>query len=209
MIRSSATGSSPMNSRPPVTRLGERRVWRLCRDQRLWSTTTKKGRRHGKGRPGPAVHDDLVQRVFTADAPDRVWLTDITEHPTIEGKLYCCAIKDVFSNRIVGYSIAERMTAQLAVDSPALSGCSTGPRTQRAARDVHGDRLVGCAQLSGHFSAAVEARLDHGSQHATSLPAGPMTASRSHSVHARPNDACSLLREAARLVARPSIAQGR
>ena len=98
-------------------RLGERRVWRLCRDQRLWSTTTKKGRRCGKGRPGPAVHDDLVQRVFSADAPDRVWLTDITEHPTGEGKLYCCAIKDVFSNRIVGYSIDDRMTAQLAVSA--------------------------------------------------------------------------------------------
>jgi putative transposase len=95
--------------------VGERRVWRLCRDQRLWSTTTKKGRRgHGK-RPGPAVHDDLVQRDFTAPAPDRVWLTDITEHPTAEGKLYCCAIKDVFSNRIVGYALDDRMTAQLAV----------------------------------------------------------------------------------------------
>jgi len=96
--------------------LGERRVWRLCRDQRLWSTTTRKGRR-GKGRPGPAVHDDLVQRDFTALHPDQVWLTDITEHPTSEGKLYCCAIKDVFSNRIVGYSIADRMTAQLATSA--------------------------------------------------------------------------------------------
>ena len=98
-------------------RLGERRVWRLCRDQRLWSTTCRKGRRHGKGRPGPAVHDDLVQRQFRAERPDAVWLTDITEHPTGEGKLYCCAIKDVFSNRIVGYSIDDRMTAQLAVDA--------------------------------------------------------------------------------------------
>ena len=94
--------------------LSERRVWRGCRDQRLWSTTTRKGRRNGKGRPGPAVHDDLVKRQFRADAPDTVWLTD-TEHPTSEGKLYLCAIKDVFSNRIVGYSIDERMTAQLAV----------------------------------------------------------------------------------------------
>jgi putative transposase len=95
--------------------VGERRVWRLCRQERLWSTTTKKA---GAGkRPGPAVHDDLVQRNFTADQPDAVWLTDITEHPTLEGKLYCCAIKDVFSNRIVGYSIAERMTAQLAVSA--------------------------------------------------------------------------------------------
>ena len=95
--------------------LGERRVWRLCRDQKLWSTTTKTGRKGSGKKPGPAVHDDLVQRNFTAERPDAIWLTDITEHPTLEGKLYCCAIKDVFSNRIVGYSIAERMTAGLAV----------------------------------------------------------------------------------------------
>ena len=96
-------------------RIGERRVWRLCSQQRLWSTTTNKGRTAGGKRPGPAVHDDLVQRVFSASRPDRLWLTDITEHPTVEGKLYCCAIKDAFSNRIVGYACDERMTAQLAV----------------------------------------------------------------------------------------------
>ena len=43
-----------------------------------------------------------------APAPDMVWLTDITEHPTLEGKLYCCSIKDVFSNRIVGYASGPR-----------------------------------------------------------------------------------------------------
>ncbi len=61
------------------------------------------------------MHDDLVQRDFTAAAPNRLWLTDITEHPTGEGKLYLCAIKDVYSNRIVGYSIDSRMKASLAV----------------------------------------------------------------------------------------------
>jgi transposase InsO family protein len=95
----------------------ERRVWRLCRDQRVWSTTTKKGRKHSAKTPGPAVHDDLVQREFSAPAPNVVWLTDITEHPTVEGKVYVCAVKDVFSNRIVGYSIDSRMTAQLAVSA--------------------------------------------------------------------------------------------
>ncbi len=54
---------------------------------------------------GPPVHDDLVGRDFTAAAPNQLWLTDITEHRTDEGKLYLCAIKDVDSNRIVGYSI--------------------------------------------------------------------------------------------------------
>lgn len=95
---------------------GERRVWRLCRDQRLWSATTRKGRGSSK-RPGPAVHDDLVQRDFTAAAPNLVWVTDITEHPTSEGKVYCCLIKDLFSNRIVGYAISDRMTRQLAVSA--------------------------------------------------------------------------------------------
>ena len=95
--------------------VGERRVWRLCSQQKLWSTTVRKARPGaGKG-PGPAVHDGPVQRRFSAPAPDRVWVTDLTEHPTAEGKLYCCAIKDLFSNRIVGYAIDERMTAQLAV----------------------------------------------------------------------------------------------
>lgn len=93
----------------------ERRVWRLCRDERLWSTTQKKGRKASGKTPGPAVHDDLVQREFTAPAPDLVWLTDITEHPTSEGKLYCCAVKDCFSNRIVGYATGDTMTAGLAV----------------------------------------------------------------------------------------------
>jgi transposase InsO family protein len=98
--------------------VGEGRVWRLCRDQKAWSTTTRKGRRSSGKTPGPAVHDDLVKRDFTAGAPNRVWLTDITEHPTSEqGKLYVCCVKDCFSNRIVGYSIAPRMTADLAADA--------------------------------------------------------------------------------------------
>jgi transposase InsO family protein len=117
--------------------VGERRVWRLCSQQKLWSATVRKGRRGSGKTPGPAVHDDHVQRDFTAPAPDRVWVTDITEHPTAQGKLYCCAIKDLFSNRIVGYALDERMTAQLAV---------TALRTAVARRQpdgvvvVHSDR---------------------------------------------------------------------
>ena len=94
---------------------GENKVARLCSQQRIWSAFSK---RRGTGRtPGPPVHDDLVARQFTAAGPDRTWLTDITEHPTAEGKLYLCAIKDVYSNRIVGYCMASRMTAGLAVSA--------------------------------------------------------------------------------------------
>ena len=56
-----------------------------------------------------------MQRDFTATAPNQLWLADITEHRTSEGKLYLCAIKDVYSNRIVGYSIDSRMKSRLAV----------------------------------------------------------------------------------------------
>jgi transposase InsO family protein len=94
----------------------DRTVWRHCAANGWWSRFGKK--RAGKGsKPGPPVHDDLVRRVFTADEPNRLWLTDITEHRTGEGKLYLCAIKDVCSNRIVGYSIDSRMKARLAVNA--------------------------------------------------------------------------------------------
>ena len=103
-------------------RLGEGRAHRLCRQQRVWSTTTKKGRRGSAKMPGPAVHDDLVQRQFSAPRPDAVWLTDITEHPTVEGKLYCCAIKDVFSNRIVGYALDGRQLPEDALAASTVVG---------------------------------------------------------------------------------------
>lgn len=94
-------------------RVGENRVWRLCSQQGLFSAHSK--RRGRNRRAGPPVHDDLVGRDFTAEAPNIKWLVDITEHPTGEGKLYLCAIKDCYSNRIVGYSIDTRMKSSLAV----------------------------------------------------------------------------------------------
>lgn len=94
---------------------GENRVARLCRQQRIWSVFSKK--RGLTRKAGPPVHDDLVARKFTATQPNRLWLTDITEHRTDEGKLYLCAIKDVYSNKIVGYSIDSRMKASLAVNA--------------------------------------------------------------------------------------------
>jgi putative transposase len=91
------------------------RVNRLCSQQRLWSVHSRK--RGLQRQPGPPVHDDLVLREFTAPRPNLRWLTDISEHPTAEGKLYLCAVKDACSRRIVGYSIDSRMTAQLAVNA--------------------------------------------------------------------------------------------
>ena len=93
-------------------------MWRLCSEQRLWSVFSRKRGLNRKA--GPAVHDDLVRRDFTASGLNELWLADATEHWTAwiqadEGKLYLWAITDVHSNPIVGYSIDARMTAELAV----------------------------------------------------------------------------------------------
>jgi putative transposase len=114
---------------------GENRVARLCSQERIWSIHSKKRGLNRKA--GPPVHDDLVKKVFTAPAPNLVWLTDITEHATAEGKLYLCAIKDVYSNRIVGYSIDSRMKASLAV---AALRNAVALRAPSAGLIVHSDR---------------------------------------------------------------------
>ena len=117
-------------------RMCERTAWRICRDNQWWSVFGKKRGKNGK-RPGPPVHDDLVQRDFSADDVNELWLTDITEHWTDEGKLYLCAIKDVFSGRIVGYSMDSRMKARLAVN--ALDNAASR-RGDVAGCIVHSDR---------------------------------------------------------------------
>jgi transposase InsO family protein len=115
--------------------MATRTAWRICSGNRWWSAFGKK--RGKNGRPGPPVHDDRVGRVFTASQPNMLWLSDITEHWTGEGKLYLCAIKDVFSNRIVGYSIDERMKSRLAV---AALRNAVARRGQVAGCIVHTDR---------------------------------------------------------------------
>lgn len=66
--------------------ISERRVWRGCHVAGIPSRITSRKRKYRKA--GAPVHDDLVQRLFVADGPDQVWVTDITEHWSDEGKLY-------------------------------------------------------------------------------------------------------------------------
>lgn len=114
--------------------VSERTVWRICSDNGWWSVFGKK-KRGKKTKVGTPAHDDLVRRDFTAAGPNQLWLTDLTEHRTNEGKLYLCAIKDVWSNRIVGYSISDRMESKIAVD--ALNNAVSR-------RSVEGREVAGC-----------------------------------------------------------------
>ncbi|WP_435877612.1 IS3 family transposase [Streptomyces halstedii] len=117
--------------------MAERTAWKICRDNRWWSAFGKRRGRGKNAKAGPPVHDDRVRRDFTADGPNRLWLTRITEHATGEGKLYLCAVKDVYSGRIVGYSIDARMKSRLAVT--ALES-AVARRGQVAGCIVHSDR---------------------------------------------------------------------
>lgn len=94
--------------------VSDRTAWRICRDNRWWSVFGKP-KRYKSSRPGTPAHDDLVQRVFHADGLNQLWVSDLTEHWTAEGKIYCCAIKDLCSNRIVGWALDSRMKARLVV----------------------------------------------------------------------------------------------
>ena len=114
LVEEAAAAGQPMATRT---------AWRICSDNRWWSAFGKKRGKNGK-KPGPPVHDDrcavvdrhgVTRHVFAAEAPNTLWIGDITEHWTNEGKLYLCAFKDVHSNRIVGYSIDSRMKSRLAV----------------------------------------------------------------------------------------------
>ncbi len=123
--------------------MADRTAWRICSTNGWWSVFGKR-RTYSKARKaGAPAHEDLLARNFTADRANHRWLTDITEHWTGEGKLYLCAIKDVWSNRIVGYSIDSRMKSRLAV--AALDNAV-------ARRRVDGSQVAGCVLHSDRGS---------------------------------------------------------
>ena len=90
-------------------------------------------------RVGKASSLDLVRRRFTAEGPDRLWMTDITEHPTREGKIYCCAVIDAFSRMVVGWSIDSRQTGLLVTNA---LGMALRRRTPREGGIIHSDQGV-------------------------------------------------------------------
>jgi putative transposase len=98
-------------------RVGRKRVARLMRAAGLQGVSRRKG-------PRTTVRDtqsrpalDLVNRDFTALAPNRLWVADITHVPTLVGFLYLAVVLDVFSRRIVGWSMAPHMRTELVLDA--------------------------------------------------------------------------------------------
>jgi putative transposase len=92
---------------------------------------------------------DLVRREFGREGPNQLWMTDITEHPTREGKVYCCVVLDAFSRFVVGWSIDSTQTTLLVLNA---LGMATQRRQHRDGLVIHSDR-------------GVQPRLNRSSQH--------------------------------------------
>ena len=93
-------------------------VHRLMAEQRLQGLPARKLR---KSLVNVATADDLVRRDFARAAPDRLWLTDITEHPTREGRVYCCVVIDAYSRKVVGWSIDGHQATSLVTNALAMA----------------------------------------------------------------------------------------
>lgn len=105
----------------------DRTVWRLASENGWHASFAKpRNRKAAASKRSAAAHDDLVCRDFIASGPNQVWVADITEHRTAEGKLYLCAIKDLWSNKIVGWCIDERMKARIVVAAVEMAAARRG-----------------------------------------------------------------------------------
>jgi putative transposase len=96
-------------------RVGKNRVWRLMRENDLKVKTTRRFKVTTNSDHKRSVAPNLVKQQFTAPAPDRLWTGDITYIPTAQGWLYLAVVLDVYSRRIVGWSMNQRMTDDLVV----------------------------------------------------------------------------------------------
>jgi putative transposase len=98
-------------------RVGRKRVARLMRTAGIEGVYRRRRRGCTSRDPAATPNEDLVNRNFTVDQPDQLWVSDITEHPTDSGKVYLAVVLDAFSRRVIGHSIADHLRAELVVDA--------------------------------------------------------------------------------------------
>jgi putative transposase len=89
------------------------------------------------------INDDLVNRAFDPDRADRLWCMDITEHPTKSGKVYLAVVIDAWSRRVVGWSIADHIRAELVADAIQMATWKRQPpKDQVIAHSDHGSQYT-------------------------------------------------------------------
>ena len=105
-----------------------KRVARLLRLAGLQGCHRRKGPTAPRRTPGPPPAPDLVQRQFTATAPDRLWVADITYVPTWAGFLYLAVVLDVHSRRVVGWAMADHLRSELVIEAVDMAVWRRRPR---------------------------------------------------------------------------------
>ena len=98
-------------------RTGRKRVARLMRAAGLRARERRRFRCTTDSRHAMAIRENLLARRFTVTAPNTRWATDITYLWTLEGWLYLAVMLDLFSRRVVGWSVSERLERGLALDA--------------------------------------------------------------------------------------------
>ncbi len=117
----------------------------LMRGLGLQGLPTRKAKRAGPTGAEVAFSADLVLRQFARQLPDQLWLTDITEHPTREGKLYCCVVLDAHSRRVVGWSIDSRQAATLVTSALGMAISNRKPHAETVIHSDHGSQFTSWA----------------------------------------------------------------
>jgi putative transposase len=110
--------------------VGRDQVARLMRAAGIEGARRTKRVRTTRADPVAARHPDLVRRDFTATAPNRLWVTDLTYVPTWAGVAYVCFIVDAFSRMIVGWRVAGHMRTQMVLDAIEMARWSRGTRIE-------------------------------------------------------------------------------
>jgi putative transposase len=126
-------------------RISRKRVERLMRLAGLAASPKRRWRATTIRMPGVRVANDLVDRRFAASAPDRVWVADITYLPTWQGWLYLVAVQDLYSRRIVGWSMAENMRAGLVTDALEMALAQRRPNPGLIWHSDQGSQFVSLA----------------------------------------------------------------
>lgn len=114
---------------------GRKRIARLMRTHGLVGAHAR--RRWRRGRPDVAPAPDRLERDFTAAAPNRRWVGDVTEFATGDGKLYLAAIVDLHDRSVIGWSMRERATTDLVIDALVMA---IGRRQPESEVVHHSDR---------------------------------------------------------------------
>lgn len=126
-------------------RVSKKRVARLMRQAGISGLVARKQGRTTVRVPGVRVADDLVERRFCPEAPNVLWVADITYLRTWEGWLYLAAVQDAFSRRIVGWSMADHMRAELVVDALKMAVARRRPEGEVIHHSDQGSQYVSLA----------------------------------------------------------------